>query len=177
MNFVVGFDRSKRAEIALVAALRRAAQGDDSSVVSVVHVVSQVELDATGELTAETKRSAVLAQRYPEVWKQVQLLSEEAAREEPELSLVELDLQLRFAPVHLTRLQERIAAELLQAAADYDARCIVLGHEGRPGSVAELLLESGELERADDAAAPLILVAKGDRITAPRSQAWQGKPS
>ncbi len=172
MSILVGFDRSEKAEAALRAALERAS--DEDRAVHIVYVVSQVELDQTGRLTAEEKRSAILERAYPEVWKHVNEIVEAASVELPELSLVEMHLHIRFAPVHLTRVQERTAAELFQTAVDFKASHILLGRVGRPGSVLEHLLSSGQFDQGEGSA-PVVLTARGGALNAPKSSAWKSK--
>lgn len=133
MRVVVGYDRSPAAQEALRWAV--AAVSVDGGTVHAIYVGTQVELDGTGALTFETKREALLSALYPQLWKEIGPFGEDADG-------VELDLQLRLAPVHLTRSQARIAEELVKAVTEYDADTLVLGRHGRPGSVADAVVAS-----------------------------------
>ncbi len=175
MSIVVGYDRSAFSTTALHHALESAA-AEAVDTVYVVHVVSQAELDATKELTADAKKAAALESLYPALWKEITAVVEAVAEREPLVAAVTIDLELRFAPVHLTRLQSHIAAELLQVASDYGAAAIVLGRAGRPGSVAELLLSSDQFD-AVETSRPLVLTAKAGRAHAGPARAWRGSPS
>jgi len=151
MSIVVGLDASAASDVALAKALELV-EGDET--IHVVHVVSQIELDATGELTFEDKRARVLERTFPEIWKRVRRIAEERGKSDDEAERA-LDVQLRFAPVHVTAFQRKTAEELVTAMDDYRARLLVLGREGRPGSVAENVLASGRIERETaDAGAP-----------------------
>jgi nucleotide-binding universal stress UspA family protein len=132
VRIVVGFDRSPAA----LEALRRACDAvrPEGGTVHIVYVASQVELDATKELDFDAKRNVLLSSLYPQLWKEVGAAVDDEN--------VELDLQVRLAPVHLTMHQRRTAEELLKAAVEYGADRLYLGRQGRPGSVADAVRES-----------------------------------
>jgi nucleotide-binding universal stress UspA family protein len=165
MTIVVGFDSTPAAEAALFAAAELANEAGEP--VHLVYVVSQAELDGTGELQMEDKRRAIYERLFREQWGRIRKLM----ADHPELETADLDLQIRFAPVHLTQLPRRIARELIQVAVDYGGDRILLGNEGPPGSIVEMLLESGQLERAPSVVG-VLLCARGDRIDLPSTDGW-----
>ena len=123
----------------------------------IVHVVTQQDLDKTGELFRDDKRRAAIEALYPVLWKRVGDEVDESNLGEPEMDVI-----VRFAPVHLVQSQTRIARELVQVAIDQGANRIVLGRTGRPGSVSEWLLERCELEPLPPEAPPRSLVLRVD---------------
>ena len=73
---------------------------------------------------------------------------------------------------HAVRAHEEIARRLLRTAGDFDATAVVVGREGRPGSVVEHLRALGLVDGdRPDGAASIFLRAK-DGATIPKSQAW-----
>ncbi|HTJ84647.1 MAG TPA: hypothetical protein VL400_23165 [Polyangiaceae bacterium] len=147
MDLVVGHDRTEHGDDALRAAARLARSSDAGLDLGVVVVLTQQDLDATGELAADQKRSVAIERAFPAMWRRIDevLLGEGIDSEQ-----LSLDVVVRVAAVHLVRSQERIALELLGVMRDHGATRIVLGREGRPGGVAEYLLAHGAIEALPD---------------------------
>jgi hypothetical protein len=143
MDLVVAHDRTEHGDDALRAAARLARESEGGLDLGVVVVLTQQDLDATGELGADEKRSVAIERAFPTMWRRIDevLLSEGIDSEQ-----LSLDVVVRVAAVHLVRSQERIALELCRVMRDHGATRIVLGREGRPGGVAEHLLAHGTIE-------------------------------
>jgi len=167
---VVGFDASSFGERAVFDALRAVEPGSGGSIL-VVSVIDQQGLDATGKLSAETKRAAALERAYPTVWRRVKEIGRGLTFGLPD----DVTVHIRFAPVHATRVHEEIARQLLQVAADFDARALVLGRQGRPGGVVEHLHARARLAPGGpipDEAEALFLAPAGGAFTMAKSDAW-----
>jgi hypothetical protein len=156
MDVIVGHDLTAHGDDALLCALRLAALEPDLEI-GVVHVVSQADLEQTGELSTEDKRRVAVERAFPTVWRRIEELCDQHG-----LSTegVELDVHIRVAAVHLARSQEAIADHLLQTAADHGAKRLVMGRHGRPGCVAEHVLGRGTRQGAPEGAPPGAIVVQ-----------------
>jgi hypothetical protein len=123
--------------------------------IGVVHVITQVDLDLTGELSADAKRRVAVERAFPAIWRRIAEVLERLERNEDE---IEVDVFVRVAAVHLSRSQERIADELLATAEEHGARRVVLGRRGRPDCVTEYVLRRGMREDAPGVSATVHVV-------------------
>jgi len=143
MDWVVGLDMSPRGDAALAAVARIAAAEGAGLEIGVVVVLTQQDLDGTGEISGDKKRSVALERAFPAAWRRIDdVLSAEGIDSES----LSLDVIVRVAAVHLVRSQEQIAIELLRVMLDHGAPRIALGRRGRPSGVAEYLEARGVLE-------------------------------
>lgn len=156
MDLVVGHDLTPHGDDALLAALGIAAVQPELAI-GVVHVLSQVDLDRTGELSAEDKQRTAVERAFPTVWRRIEDVCDAHAIETDGL---DLDVQIRVAAVHLVRSQEAIANHLLEVARDHGATRLVLGRHGRPGCVAEHVLAGREREPSPDGAPAGVIVVR-----------------
>ncbi len=156
MDLVVGHDLTTRGDDALLAALRLAAVEPDLAI-GVVHVISQADLEKTGELSKEDKRRVAVERAFPTVWRRIEDVCDAHGLSTDGM---DLDVQIGVAAVHLARSQEAIADHLLQVASDHGASRLMLGRHGRPGCVAEHVLgRTTKLEGPESAPAGTILLA------------------
>lgn len=158
MDLIVGHDLTSHGDDALLCALRLAALEPELAV-GVVHVISQADLEKTGELSTEDKQRVAVERAFPTVWRRIEDVCDQHG-----LSTdgVDLDVQIRVAAVHLARSQEAIAEHLLQVAADHGAERLVMGRHGRPGCVAEVVLgRATRLDAPEGAPAGAIVVRIG----------------
>ena len=173
MDIVVGHDRTPRGDEAVCAAAALA-EGERGEVsLGVVVVVTQIDLDRTGELSAEAKRRVAVERAFPETWRRVEEALYAAGRDPEALSM---DVIVRVADVHLVRSQARIADELLQVAVDHGASRIVLGRRGRPDGVADNLLARSTREDLPELGDVLVLRVDPERAGVKRSEGFQGGP-
>lgn len=172
MILVVGFDLTAAGDQALLDA-SEALEGDPASSLHVVHVIDQKGLDDTGALDAAGKKQRALERGYPLVWKRVKDLATRMPFGLPADTAVDIG----FAAVHAVRVQETIAKHLLRVASDFDATAIVVGRQGRPGSVVEHLRSVGDLVDGErpDGATSLFLRAKNGVTSIPKSPLWSGE--
>jgi len=156
MVVVVGHDLTAHGDDALLAALGLAA-ADPGLSIGVMHVLSQLDLERTGELSNDDKRRVGVERAFPTVWRRIE---DVASAHGVDTDGLDLDVQIRVAAVHLARSQEVIADHLLEIAAAHGAKRLVLGRHGRPACVAEhVLARTMRLEPPAGAPAATIQVA------------------
>lgn len=158
MDVVVAHDLTRHGDDALLCALRMAAREPDLAI-GVVYVISQADLERTGELSTDDKRRVAVEHAFPTVWRRIEEVCDEHG-----LSTdgIDLDVQIRVAAVHLARSQEAIAGQLIQVALDHGAGRLVLGRHGRPGCVAEHVLgRTTRLDAPEGAPAGTMVVQLG----------------
>lgn len=172
---VAAYDFSEYGDGALREALRCA--HEEVVPLYVVRVLTRQELDATGKLSLEAKRAAALDGLHRRIYGRIethalQLLGEIG------LATMEIQVEVRFAEAHLARSEEHTAGAIMHVAADFEAGTIYIGRRGRPGSVAEHLLQRcAVLEEGDG----YIQLSAPDDVVREQSASWQstgiGAPS
>ncbi len=174
MILVVGFDLSVHGDQALLDASEALAldEGGRKSL-HVVHVVDQKGLDATGQLSADRKREVAIERGYPLVWRRVKDLAQRMPFGLPDDVVVDVGV----AAVHAVRTHEEIARRLLRVAGDFDASAIVLGRQGRPGSVVEHVRALAGLIDGDkpEGATSLFLRSRDGAPAIAKSQVWSAE--
>ncbi len=148
-QIVIGVDLKPGGARALEWALRRTSE--ESCALHVVHVLTQVQLDATGALSAADKRAHALS----DIGRRLTSHAREAATRllaedglDIDVLSLELSLQPRIAEGHAVRSEQRIARAIAQVALDFDTSEIVIGRRGRPDSVFDQLQRLCSLESA-----------------------------
>jgi nucleotide-binding universal stress UspA family protein len=170
---VVAVDLQPPGDPALKRGLLLAGAG---ATVHLVHVITQQALDRTGATDVQAKRVAALDEVTRRIFSHAESVADALvfeAGEDLDFRALDLSVQPRVIQSHATRSEELIARTLVQAAVDYDAEQIVIGHHGRPGCVAEHLLKTCR-RVSSEGESPIVLEPRGDATKSGRWNALAG---
>lgn len=167
---VVGVDLRHKDDNALRWALTQAAE--EPITLHLVHVIGQRELDETGALSRDSKRSTALERCSRKLTDRAQEVANALLFEagvDVDVRRLNLHLQPRIIEGHVIQAERLTAEALVQVAIDYNADTIVLSRRGRPDSVFDHMQNYCVV--VDDTVGALLLKPLADDVLS-KSKGW-----